>query len=72
MLLMCRPFLTSEVHEDIDGLRYEEMFHLFSVFDGHGGQLAAEHCKERLAENLEATLKQTLEKHALPITELVR
>lgn len=49
-----------------------EAFHLFSVFDGHGGDRAAAHCANKLAQNLKATITRALKKHALPIKEIVR
>lgn len=49
-----------------------ETFHIFGVFDGHGGHRAAEHCVNKLAQNLKSTITRALKKHALPIKEIVR
>jgi len=51
---------------------YSNYCHLFSVFDGHGGSRAAEHCKNKLARNLRYTLDRMIKRHSLPIKELVR
>eukprot|EP00210_Caulerpa_lentillifera_P004524 g4317.t1 len=49
-----------------------ENFHLFCVFDGHGGAKAAEHCTETLAQNLKLQITQVLHMHSLPNRELHR
>ena len=49
-----------------------ETFHVFGVFDGHGGHRAAEHCANKLTQNLKMTITRALKKYALPIQEIVR
>jgi len=71
MASCARSSKSGELFGGSDG-RTVEMFHMFGVFDGHGGHRAAEHCANKLGANLKSTITRTLKKHALPIKEIVR